>query len=154
MTSIGQDLRGSSDLFEPKPRQIWKIDDKKIRFIPEDKRNLHDYRYVLVVMNEDLCNLSNKVYNVIPLSTKGSPDFLRYPLKKECYSKNSDDELTNKSQSLLVVNHYQPVNSEYLEAPSMGSLKEEIYESVLLMIKENLLGLKEDPSETDINDYL
>lgn len=137
--------------FEPSPMEIWEVDDCEIRFVPDDKRNKHHKRYVLVLMNKELCSNNNPVYNIVPMSTKGEPDILRFPLNSNCFSYIADDGL-NKSTSLLVLNHYQPINSRFLKKKA-GVLNEDIYWAATNQIKEALLGLIDDNDNLD-DEYL
>lgn len=146
--TFGEAVRGSSDIFEPKPKEIWEIEDKEVRFVPDDNRNLHQKRYVLVVMNDELCIVSNNVFNIIPMSSQGKPDPLRFPLNKGCYSDIIDEKIVKKSNSLLVLNHYQPINGSYL-VKKLGRLNDEIYEAILNNIQGELLGIPIQDDDED-----
>lgn len=124
-----------SDKNLPRRKEVWSIDDKYVRFV-EGKKSKKN-RFVLVMMADDLCNEKNITYNIIPLSTQGNPDKLRIPIYRG-YEDIIDKDAVD-TNSLAVLNHYQPVKRTYL-SDYIGRIDEQCYQMIAEVIKSELIG--------------
>jgi len=123
----------------PRPGEVWLVSDEEVRFVPDQNRNFHRIRFVLVVMNDNLCTKDNIVINIVPLTTQGRPDKLLFPLRGE-YEDIAKENYINR-RSKAAINHYQPIDKKYFMSNGyIGRIAQKNYYAIVELLKWELIG--------------
>ncbi len=138
MTAQLRDIVKDCKFSVPKTREVWIVKDNQIRFIPENNRTFHEYRFVLVAMNAKYCTPENMIINIIPLSSKKQKqDIFVYSVSNKYEDLNSNPQLRQSSSA--IINLYQPIDKKYFFS-YVGRLDETCYNSIINILSTYLIN--------------
>jgi uncharacterized protein YifN (PemK superfamily) len=122
----------------PKPREVWHLDDEKVRLHVPGKKDKP--RPVLVVSKE--CNeLDQQIINVIPLTTKRDYDKLTFPIHR-CYEEEFDG-FDKKTSSTAVIQFYQPIVRDFFDS-RVGIIDTHSYSIIKRILCVDVIGYEEE----------
>lgn len=126
-------------LFYPEPGEVYHVPDPEVAMNRnKSKAEANKPRTVLIVSTSELLSLKNNPhYNIIPLTTKGNPDKLSFPIDKK-YSDTADDFKPDKN-SLALLPLYQPIKKEIFNS-RCGKLEDECYRAIVYALCVNVIG--------------
>ena len=123
-------------LRSPQPGDVYKVVDTAIVMNDQNKEDKKE-RPVLVVSSNKLTFPGCEIINVVPLTSKGRPELLRFPIA-EAYDVIEDDfNVATKSFALLQL--YQPIHSKYFRN-KCGRINANSYLAIQFNLAVNVIG--------------
>lgn len=135
LTSL-QDLKV---VIKPNPREVWKLDDKKVRMERKPEEAVDGKsRYVLILSSRDLTdNKEIQSYNVVPFSNCDESNELAYPINRD-YEYTTNGFKPSKD-SHAIIHYYQPIRREFFDN-ICGAINEQTYIGIREAISMKVLG--------------
>ena len=123
----------------PQQAEIWYADDDKILMDDPQKVDKNN-RPVLVVSHLDLLKTPCNMVNVIPLSTSGSPDKIRFPIGAAYENICNDFRPNPNSMALLAL--YQPIRISCFST-KCARIDLNTYSAIIRVLCQSVIGLEE-----------
>ena len=120
----------------PKQAEIWYADDDKILMDDPNKKDKNN-RPVLVVAHSELLKVPCNIVNIIPLSTSGNPDRIRFPIGTAFENVCNDFHPDENSLALLAL--YQPLRVKCFQR-KCATLNSNTYSAILLTLCQYVIG--------------
>jgi len=133
-------------LIKPEPAEIWYIDDLEIKMHPDGRKDKVQRPALVVSSNFLLKNENFPLINVIPLSTKGEPDALSFPVASGIIDISADYKKDNNS--LAVLPYYQPIEKKYFRS-RCAKIDENTYYAVVTALCLQVIGYSDYDLEVD-----
>lgn len=128
------------EIFPPKQREVWLIEDKEIRLNPNNREDKYRRPALVVSAKELLNNKDFPLVNIIPLSRQGKPDKLSFPVAsgyEEC-----TDDFKPDSSSLAVLPYYQPIEKKFFKQ-RCGTIDEITYNAIVNLLCSEVVGCED-----------
>ena len=120
----------------PQPGEVYKVVDNSVTMNDQNKEDKKE-RPVLIVSNNKLTIPGCDIINVVPLTSKGKPDLLRFPISDAYEEIEKDFEVASKSFALLQL--YQPIHLNNFR-DKCGRINANSYLAIQYSIAVNVIG--------------